>query len=145
MHKQDSFFSCKHTQRPTNQLGPPPGHLPCFQPFSEGPEIMIKIISVIYFAKNPSNRKEVTQPGILVVGKFFYDTMKRFPFRGVGLQGAVYWPCIPACKCLGWTSTKPPTPCLSYHHSNSWLRQRHCTQWEVLSLCSPEKCKSLSC
>ena len=46
-------------------------------------------------ATNPTNRQEVTKPGILVISVFFDHTVKRFSLRSVGLKGTVYRPCIP--------------------------------------------------
>ena len=108
IHKPDVFFSCRHTQHPTNQLGPPPGHLPCFLPFSEEPEIRINKIAS-GFSKRSTNQQEIAEPGILVISKFFDHPVKRFPLRSVGLKGAVYRPCIPVqMSCMDFNRPSYP-------------------------------------
>ena len=112
IHKQDGFVSGRHTQHSTNQSGPPPGHLPCFRPFSEEPEILDQHKCIRFEQKNSANRQEVTQPGILVISKFFDHTMKRFSLGSVGLKGAVDWPCIPVqMSCMDFEPTLLPFVC----------------------------------
>ena len=61
------------------------------------------------FNKRSNNRQEVTQPGILVISKFFDHTMKRFSLGSVGLKGAVDRPCIPVqMSCMDFEPTLLP-------------------------------------